>query len=279
MNKKGAVQWEIIVALVLFTGALLWMNFKKDTESNRFSDEAKQIQTTDKNYGLVNLSLLNGKGEKNCGSKINPCSVIIVPSSTISTPTPPIIIEPQTNLADSLGVSEKQLVSIGHLNFWERIGASIVIIVFVMLIGGLLDALGGEHWLFCRRYLMPFLLSVGVSTLVYIFHPVWFAWLAGIAVWPMMGTLTLPYSGDGNFGRAVWMFLSAAAGGILLVLSSYFFHCHLLAWWLYIIYLINCGVWGGKYRLWQQFEGDWWTGSCALCSLILFVYLTLQLSL
>ena len=268
--KKGAVQWEIIVALVLFTGALLWMNFKKDTESNRFSGQSQQHQLTDRCVGLINIG---------CGGKEDVAKTPNIYQSGQKVVTEPVVEPVAPTLADSLGVSEKQLASIGHLNFWERIGASLVIMAFVMAMGGLCDAIGGWHILWFRRYLMPVLLGLGISTLTYVFHPVWYSFLVGLAVLPMMGTLCLGYSKDGNFGRGIWMFIQAAVGGLFLVLMSLFFHVHVLVWYLYLIYVIVAGVFGGLYKNWQQFRGDFITGAFALCSLIFWVYLTLQFNL
>ena len=95
-----------------------------------------------------------------------------------------------------------------------------------------------------------------------------------------MVTITLKYFDNGdNFGRGLWLFLNAVIGGIFLVGMSYIFHVHLLAWWLFIIYVIIAGIWGGLYKNWLQFLGDWVTGSLGLCSLIFYVFLTLLFNL
>ena len=91
-NKKGQIQWEAIVMMVLFCVILLWMNFKKDTESNRFTDQAKQTNVADRNTGLINVRL--DFGSRDCGSKKNPCVIAaeapvpIVQSTTLRTVTP-----------------------------------------------------------------------------------------------------------------------------------------------------------------------------------------------
>ena len=266
-SKKGQSLWEIVLLLSLFCGIFLYMDFKKQTESNQFRDQSQQHQLTDHCTGLINI----GCGSRDTGDKKTPLVAAEAPESVVTESTTP-------SLADVLGVSKEQLAKIGHVSSQERWKVDLIIILVIMTLGGHLDALGGKHWLFCRRWIMPFLLGVGVSAIIYSFFPVWYSFLAIFAVYPMAGTLTLPYSGDGNFGRAVWLLINAIVGGLFLTLVTYFCHAPLLFWWIYLIYVILAAVWGGRYRLWSQFPGDWITGSLGLCSLIFYVYLTLLIS-
>lgn len=275
MNKKGQSLWEVVLLLALVCGIFVWMDFKKTTEANQFHDQSKQSNLADHCTGLINI----GCGSKEAGNKTIPTSSTGVPISPI-VPIAPIVTEPTVpTLEDTFGVSKETIASIGHLNWLEKIGASIVIVLFVTVVGGLFDAIGGWHILCFRRFLMPFLLGMGISTLTYIFHPVWYSWLVGLAVLPMMGTLCLGYAGGDNFDRGLWLFIQGAVGGLFLTLISLFFHTHLLFWGFYIVYAILSGVWGGIYKNWEQFFGDWVTGSLAICSLIFWVFLTLQFSL
>jgi len=41
---------------------------------------------------------------------------------------------------------------------------------------------------------------------------------------------------------------------------------------------LSTGVWGGLYKNWKQWDGDWITGSW-LCSIILYVFLSLLFGL
>lgn len=113
---------------------------------------------------------------------------------------------------------------------------------------GACDAIGGWHILWIRRFLMPVLIGVSCA---YITHTWWVVFLP----LPAMGTLSLGYSKDGNFGRALWIGLQCFVLGLGLVLV------HHLAWWLYAPYIIVGCVLGGLYRNWQQIIGDLLTGS------------------
>lgn len=270
VNKKGQIAlWEVVLLMALVIGVFVWMDFKKQTETNNIESGAKQTNVTDKKFALINdLNILNW--HSNSKPSIPVQAVVKVP----------IVVDPiEPTLTDSLGVSKETLASIGHLSPIERLSLDGVVIFVVMVVGGLLDALGGYHWLFCRRYIMPPVLGIGTSLIVYTFYPVWYSWLTVILILPGCGTLTLPYSGDGNFGRGLWLFLNAIALGLFLFIVSCFCHTHLLAWWLYIVYIVIAGIWGGIYKNWQQFMGDWITGSLGLCSLIFYVFLSLAFKL
>ena len=279
-NKVAQVSMEVVLCIAVFAGLLLYMDFKKTTESNQFRDQSKQTNFDYKNTGLFNIVF---GGSKDCGGKSNPCIAYVTapvsPTSVVKKVEPNIVEPVMPTMEDTFGVTKQQIANIGHLNWIERIFASIVIILVVMFVGGLLDAIGGWHIIQMRRYAMPALLSIGIGTLNYIFNPVWVSWLICIAIWPMMGTLTLKYMSGDNFGRAEWLFLQAVTGGIFLTLISLFFHCHILAWWLFIIYSIIAGIGGGTYKNVNQFKGDFWTGSLCLCSLILYVFFSLQFKL
>jgi len=278
-NKKGQALWEIVLLLSVFCGIFLYMDYSKRTESNQFKDQSQQVNHTAESKPVISLINLNWSSSGDTKSK-SVTSPNTVPTTPVAKTVEPIVVEPVVpTLEDTFGVTKQQIANIGHLNWVERIFASIVIILVVMFVGGLLDAIGGWHIIQMRRYAMPALLSIGVGTLNYIFNPVWVSWLICIAIWPMMGTLTLKYMSGDNFGRAEWLFLQAVTGGIFLTLISLFFHCHILAWWLFIIYSIIAGIGGGTYKNVNQFKGDFWTGSLCLCSLILYVFFSLQFKL
>jgi len=282
-NKIAQVSMEVIVLMAVFAGVFVWMDFKKTTESNQFRDQSKQTNVDYKSNGLVNLVF---GGSKDCGSKQNPCIVtapqpVLVNSNVVIPPVEPVIIEPvMPTIENTFGITKEYTASIGHLNWLERLGLCILIILVVAGVGGLLDAIGGDGALFCRRFIMPFLVAGGISTMVYAFHPVWYSWLVGLLVTPAIVTLSFAYKryGEGNFSRAMWLFMNAVVMGLGIFLISTFFHAHLLTWYFYGWYAITTGVWGGLYSSWEQFLGDWVTGAW-LCSLPFYIYLTLQFSL
>ena len=295
-NKNGQALWEFTALLAVILVGVIWFMSSQKTTSNQFESGSQQVSPTAEShpwFSLVNFTWSGTKGNQKTPALLpGDCFKVIDSKGTavqspcagekvLPTVVAPLVQEVDTppTLAQTFGVSEKTIASIGHLNWWEKICASVVIILVVMGIGGLLDALGGFHFLFCRRYIMPFLLGLGISTISFIFNPVWYSWLVGIAVLPMMGTLTLKYMSGSNFGRAEWLLLQAVTGGLFLTLISLFFHTHFLAWYLYIFYGIGAGVGGYNYKDINQFKGDWWTGSTCLCSLVLYVYLSLQFKL
>lgn len=120
--------------------------------------------------------------------------------------------------------------------------------IITMLISGILDSLGGVHWLFCRRYIMPIILGISCA---YICHIWWVMFLT----WPAIGTLSIGYSKDGNFGRAIWLGIQAVALGLALTLLAH------LTWWFFVPYVIGAFVLGGLYKNWYQPFGDFITGS------------------
>lgn len=115
------------------------------------------------------------------------------------------------------------------------------------ILAGVLDALGGWHWLFARRFIMPFVLGVVISIVSH-------TWWLGLTVLPVMGTLTLGYFSGKNWGRGLWLFLQAVVIGLGCFLL------HHLAWYFYIPYIVGAGVLGGIYKNWQQKIGDLITG-------------------
>jgi hypothetical protein len=272
MNRKGQQLWEVTLLLSVVLIAIAWFMSNQKTTSNDFHSGSSQVTHTADSKPFISLFNFtwSSSGDIKNKAATGPGASIVAPAPAEQPSTPP------QQLKIDFGIPTNHL---GHLSPWERFGMDLVIILVVMGVGGLLDALGGDHWLFCRRIMMPFLLGIGISAVVFSFYDEWYNWLTLILIMPMWGTLSLPYSNDGNFGRALWMVLSAVTGGLFLVLLSCFCHTHLLAWWLYIAYIVIAGIFGGKYKNWKQFKGDWITGSFALCSLILYVFLSLQLSL
>ena len=269
--KKGQALWEFVLLLAVLAGLFIWIDFKKQAETNNIASGAKQTNVADKKYGLINdINFLNFGGRI---AKIEPEKAVV--SSPVITP---VVVEP--TLSESLGLSKIQIDSIGKLSSLERLGLDIVIILVVMIVGGLLDAIGGDVIIEMRRFVMPALVGAGISTIVYSFYPLWYSWMSGLLILPAMGTLTLGYMNGSNFGRGLWLFVQASLGfGLLLTLYSIFFHVPLLAWWLYIIYAVIAGIGGGTYKNLKQFLGDWLTGSLCLCSIIFWVFVSLQFKL
>ena len=278
LNRKGQQLWEVTLLLALLLGAFVWFNSTQKTVSNKFDAGSEQVQHTADSkpfFSLLNLTW-SSAGETKTKVATPITQVVTQPVTQVV----PVDTYKAPELTYMLGVPKEKLASIGHLSPLERGGLDCVIVLLVMIVGGLLDAIGGDFFLAARRFIMPFLVCAGISIITFTFYPVWYSWLAGLCVLPAMGTLCLGYPSGNNFGRGLWLFLQASLGfGLLLVVISYFFHVHLLAWWLYIIYVAICGIWGGIYKNWEQFFGDWITGSLGLCTIIFWVFLTLLLSL
>lgn len=108
---------------------------------------------------------------------------------------------------------------------------------------GALNAWGGYKFIEARRFIMPFVLAVYVSIKSHV-------WLLGFVVLPAMGTLTLGYFSDKNWGRALWVFVQALALTAGVTILGH------LNWLIVIPYLIGAGVLGGVYKNWQQLIGD-----------------------
>lgn len=109
---------------------------------------------------------------------------------------------------------------------------------------GALNALGGYHWLFCRRYIMPVLLAVSS----YLITHSWFA----LTILLCIAILVLGYKnfGKGNFSRGCWSFVVASTAGIGCVLSGHF------PWYFYLPWIVGAGVLGGLLVNAQQIVGD-----------------------
>lgn len=120
-----------------------------------------------------------------------------------------------------------------------------------------LNALGGYHFLWMRRYIMPIMIGISFSIITHV-------WWVLFLTWPAIGTLSIGYSKDGNFGRALWLGVQCAIMGIGLLLT------HHIEWYLYFIYIIFGCVLGGLYRNWNQIFGDIITG-CYIGIIILLV--------
>jgi hypothetical protein len=106
-----------------------------------------------------------------------------------------------------------------------------------------LNAMGGYHWLWMRRFLMPITIGVIVSYITKTY------WLGALCL-PACGTLCIGYSGRGNAWRGFWLFLQAMALSLGLALL------HHIAWMLFIPYVVIAGLLGGIYRNWPQILGD-----------------------
>lgn len=282
MNKKGQALWEFaltgFVIAACVAGYLIWTDAHKQTQTNTFQPDSKQVTTADKKFALVN-DISISLGNWHFGGAAKPTATTVAVPPAVKEPVQAVVVTPTEVSAPVVTAPVNESLKIGHVTGFERFGVDLIIILVVMALGGLLDAIGGDCIIELRRYAMPVLLAIGTATVIFTFYPEWWAWLYILAVLPMCGTLTLPYAGDGNFGRGMWLFVQGVTGGLFLAVIPPFFHLHLLAWYLYVFYAIVTGIWGGVYRLWDQFFGDWITGSLGLCTLIFYVYLTLQFGL
>lgn len=118
----------------------------------------------------------------------------------------------------------------------------------MLVLCGVLNAMGGYHWLFCRRYMMPFFIGVAVSVSTVI-------WWTGFMVLPVMGTLCLGYFGSGFWGRGLWLALQAAMIGLGLLLT------HHVAWFFYFPYVLIAGLLAGFLYDLEQLISDFIFGS------------------
>ena len=124
------------------------------------------------------------------------------------------------------------------------------------ILSGILNSLGGYHWLFCRRYIMPVILCISVSTITHI-------WWLGFTVLPVIGTLCLKYFSPQSWGRALWLCLQAIIIGLGLTILGH------LAWYFYVPYILLTFGLGYVYKDWWQPLGDFvtgvWLGSILFC--------------
>ena len=123
---------------------------------------------------------------------------------------------------------------------------------------GVLNSLGGWHFLWMRRFCMPVLLAV---TACFCLHP----WYYGALCLPAIGTLCLKYFSGENWGRGLWLFVQAIALAVGLTLTGH------LAWFIFVPYCIGSGILGGIYKNWFQPIGDLIAG-VYLGLFILFVH-------
>jgi len=135
---------------------------------------------------------------------------------------------------------------------------AIAIKAMIDAICGALNAAGGYHWLFCRRFIMPAVIAVSVSFL----SGVW--WL-GACCLPTMGTLCLGYGKIGNWFRGIWMAIQAVA---LSLGTASLGH---LSWWIFGPYVVGALVLGWIYISWEQLLGDFIAGFY-LSSFIWFIH-------
>lgn len=128
----------------------------------------------------------------------------------------------------------------------------------VDIICGTLNSLGGYHWLYMRRFIMPVVIGLEIDILTHI-------WWLGIVVLLSMGTLCLGYFSGDNWGRALWLFVQAVAISIGLLLFGH------LSFYLFVPYIIGAGILGGIYKNWFEPVGDFITG-CYLGSIIFLIH-------
>ena len=118
-----------------------------------------------------------------------------------------------------------------------------------------LNALGGYHWLYMRRFIMPAVIGVSMAITTHL-------WWVALLPLPAMGTLCMGYPKLGDFGRALWLFIQAVAIGLGVMLFGH------LAWYFFFPYIIAAGLLGFIYSSWQQIIGDsiagFWLGIVVL---------------
>ena len=111
---------------------------------------------------------------------------------------------------------------------------------------GVLFSLGGIHWLYCRRFIMPSVLAFEAAFIEWKNKDK--KWWEGFVVLPVIAILCLAYKdfGSGKFSRGCWLFVVFAVPAAGLVLTGHLF-------WLYAIpYAIMGGVLGGLLiSVWQ----------------------------
>lgn len=138
---------------------------------------------------------------------------------------------------------------------------SIPIKLIAIAVCGGLFSLGGFSFLAARRFIMPFILAIMVSTATN-------TWWTGLMVLPVIVTLSLGYKnfGQHNFARALWLMVQAVVIGIGLTLTGH------LNWFLFIPYCITAAVLAGilNNRLPQIF-GDLIFGGI-LASVLLLIH-------
>lgn len=103
---------------------------------------------------------------------------------------------------------------------------NILIKLFIDGICGCLNAWGGFNFLAARRFIMPFVIGVGVSIASG-------CWYLGLTVLPVMGTLCLGYFGKKFWGRGLWLALQAAVIGAGSLILGH------LVWYAYAPYVIG----------------------------------------
>lgn len=134
-----------------------------------------------------------------------------------------------------------------------------IIYKFILVaIAGIIDAMGGYRFLWARRYLMPFLIGVGISVATQM-------WWTGFLVLPALGTLCIGYSGGKWLIRGLWMALQAFAIGLGLFLA------HFIAWYFYVPYILISGILGATLYNIDQVVGDFIFGSF-LASIVFMVW-------
>ena len=99
----------------------------------------------------------------------------------------------------------------------------LILKILISASAGILNALGGDDVLFCRRYIMPVVIAIGVS--------IQSEWWAGFTVLPVMGTLCIGYKGGKWLVRGAWMAMQAVVIGLGCLLT------HHLAWYFYAPYI------------------------------------------
>ena len=111
----------------------------------------------------------------------------------------------------------------------------LLIKLLISSICGILDAVGGYCWTPARRFIMPSILAISVSSFLHI-------WWIGLCVLPVIATLCLAYKnfGSGKFSRGCWLFVQYVLCGLGLFLTGH------LAWYFYLPYCVLGGILGGS---------------------------------
>ena len=127
--------------------------------------------------------------------------------------------------------------------------------IIIDLVCGALNAGGGYHWLWMRRYVMPIVIGIWVS---YFTH----TWWIGVTVLPVIGTLCLGYF-KGWEGRGGWLAMQAFVIGLGCLVTGH------LAWYFFVPYVIGAFILGSTLYNLQQIIGDiifgCWLGGFLFC--------------
>lgn len=122
----------------------------------------------------------------------------------------------------------------------------IFIKIILDLICGFLFSWGGKSFIEARRFIMPIIISCGVSISIH-------TWWIGLLILPVMGTLCLGYPkfiSNQFFARGLWLALQAFIIGLGCLILGH------LSWYFYIPYIVIAFLLCGFLYNIKQIIGD-----------------------